>query len=209
MEALPKQIDEFREQEYWKNFYQQEEIVKKHGFEWYAEYQEVKPLLDSSFATICKGTTKKDAHVLVPGCGDSKLGHEMRLDGYGKITNIDFEEEVIDRMKIGRGVEGVEDYIKMDILYMNGIDDKSIDLSIDKGTLDALYSGKDSKNEKEVDKYFNELQRVTKSNNGQIAFISLLQSHILKKIIKFFLVNEDGANTSHSNCITEVKIQEI
>jgi ubiquinone/menaquinone biosynthesis C-methylase UbiE len=145
----------------------------------------------------------------VPGCGDSKLGHEMRLDGYGKITSIDFEEEVIEQMKIGRGVEGIEDYIKMDILEMNGIDENSIDVNIDKGTLDALYSGKDANNEAEVDKYFNELQRVTKTNNGQIVFISLLQSHILKKIIKFFLVNEGGSNTYHSNSITEVKIQEI
>jgi ubiquinone/menaquinone biosynthesis C-methylase UbiE len=145
----------------------------------------------------------------VPGCGDSKLGHEMRLDGYGKITSIDFEEEVIEQMKVGRGVEGIEDYIKMDILDMNGIDENSIDLNIDKGTLDALYSGKDANNETEVDKYFNELQRVTKTNNGQIVFISLLQSHILKKIIKFFLVNEGRSNTYHSNSITEVKIQEI
>lgn len=154
--------------------------------------------------------SKADAHVLVPGCGDSKLGHHMRIDGYGKVLNIDFEEDVVDRMKIEVGVEGIEDYQKMDILDMDGVADHSQDITIDKGTIDALYSGKDEKkDEGKVDKYFNELLRVTKPNTGQIVIISLLQSHILKKIINFFLKNDNGSNSSHDKSITEVKVNEI
>jgi hypothetical protein len=68
MEALPKgDIKEFHEKEYWQKFYQQEEVLKQHGFEWYAEYEEIKDMLDDNFKLITKGMKKEDAHVLVPG----------------------------------------------------------------------------------------------------------------------------------------------
>jgi len=210
MEALPKGDNkEFTEKEYWNNFYKQEAITKQHGFEWYAEYEEIKQMLDAQFTLISKGMSKQDAHVLVPGCGDSKLGHKMRLDGYGHVLNVDFEEDVVKRMKVEVGVEGSEDYAKMDVLDMKEIEDHTKDIVIDKGTLDALYSGKDNKDEYKVSKYFNETLRIAKVNSGQVVFISLLQSHILKKIISFYLVNEHNDNKHHENVITEIKIQEV
>jgi spermidine synthase len=133
----------------------------------------------------------------------------MRLDGYGRVLNVDFEEEVIERMKVGVGIEGVEDYSKMDILDMKDIESNSKDIIIDKSTLDALYSGKGDKDEYNVEKYFNEALRVVKTGTGQIVIISLLQSHILKKILSFFLLNEKETNSYHEGSITEVKIHEI
>ncbi|CAI2386965.1 unnamed protein product [Moneuplotes crassus] len=207
--TLPKTLDDFHTKEYWNEFYKQSDIIKQKGFEWYANYDDVKDQLDSNFKTINTGITKAEAHVLVPGCGDSKLSHQMRLDGYGKVTSIDFEEEIIEKMKIEVGVPGVEDYITMDVKDMKGIEDASIDVSLDKGTLDALYTGIDEENEAAIAKYFTELMRVTKPNNGQIVFISLLQSHILEKLISFFLKNEDHANRYHWKSITELKFEEI
>ena len=81
------------------------------------------------------------------GCGNSKLSDQMYEAGYEDILNIDIAPSVIDQMKQASIEKGYDlNKIKwetMDATNMEGIKDNSIDVLIDKGTLDALISGGD------------------------------------------------------------------
>ena len=147
--------------------------------------------------------------MLVTGWGDSRLGHEMHQDGYKKVINIDFEQDVIDKMDKEFGKIGEEEYLKMDVLDMNQIDEKTIDLVIDKGTLDALFSSNQEEDHTKIEKYFNEILRVLKPNTGYFVCVSLLQLHIFKQILSFFIKNENSSNSYYENSIIETKITEI
>jgi ubiquinone/menaquinone biosynthesis C-methylase UbiE len=72
------------------------------------------------------------------GCGNSKLSDQMYKAGYTNIVNIDISPSVIEQMKkeFPEMVWEVMDATKMS--YKDG----EFDVAIDKGTLDALISGK-------------------------------------------------------------------
>ena len=133
----------------------------------------------------------------------------MHQDGYKKVINIDFEQDVIDKMDKEFGKIGEEEYLKMDVLDMNQIDEKTIDLVIDKGTLDALFSSNQEEDHTKIEKYFNEILRVLKPNTGYFVCVSLLQLHIFKQILSFFIKNENSSNSYYENSIIETKITEI
>lgn len=73
------------------------------------------------------------------GCGNSKLSHQMHEQGYTDMVNIDISPSVINQMQkqFPNLVWQVMDATKM------SYPDHHFDLIIDKGTLDALISGKD------------------------------------------------------------------
>ena len=100
-------------------------------FDWYAEYPELKP----SFAEYDLKLTDR---ILMVGCGNSKLSIQMWEAGYKDITNIDISPSVIQQMKaqFPQMVWEVMDATAM--TYRDG----EFDVIIDKGTLDALVSGK-------------------------------------------------------------------
>ena len=133
----------------------------------------------------------------------------MHQDGYKKVINIDFEQDVIDKMDKEFGKIGEEEYLKMDVLDMNQIDEKTIDLVVDKGTLDALFSSNQEEDHTKIEKYFNEILRVLKPNTGYFVCVSLLQLHIFKQILSFFIKNENSSNSYYDNSIIETKITEI
>lgn len=72
------------------------------------------------------------------GCGNSKLSEQMFQDGYQNIINIDISPTVISQMneQFPHMTWKVMDATKMDFI------DGEFDIIIDKGTLDALISGK-------------------------------------------------------------------
>lgn len=86
---------------YWETRYTKD----PEPFDWYQRYSENPNL---------KGTLNKhiarDATILVPGCGSSRLSEEMFADGYqGGIVNIDISRTVIDLMSArAKGREGLQ-----------------------------------------------------------------------------------------------------
>lgn len=80
------------------------------------------------------------------GCGNSKLSDQMYEAGYEDILNIDISPSVIQQMKQASVKKGYEKmrWEVMDATDMAGIQDHSVDVLIDKGTLDALISGKNN-----------------------------------------------------------------
>lgn len=71
------------------------------------------------------------------GCGNSTLSVDMYNDGYHNILNIDYSEVVISQMQ-AQDTESKMQWKVMDIRDMKEIEDQSVDIAIDKGTMDAL-----------------------------------------------------------------------
>lgn len=71
------------------------------------------------------------------GCGNSTLSEDMYLDGYHYIVNLDYSSVVLKKMKARSEICSAMEWIVMDIRTMN-FSDKSFDVIIEKGTLDAL-----------------------------------------------------------------------
>lgn len=78
-------------------------------------------------------------------------------------------------------------YLQMDATNMS-FENESFSVVLDKGTLDALMTNDSEATIVTIDKYFAEINRVL-TNGGRYVCISLLQEHILKKILEYFPAN--------------------
>ncbi|KAL1491714.1 hypothetical protein ABEB36_012271 [Hypothenemus hampei] len=177
MNLIPKSKEEFSQKDYWDRFF------KKRGnkaFEWYGEYPEL--------ASYLHKYLKPQDNILIVGCGNSSLGQDLYDVGCRNVTNIDISKTVIKQMLSQNQKErsGLR-YLEMDALNTS-FDNEQFSVIIDKGTLDALMSDELDATVENVNKYFSEIQRVLK-NTGRYICISLLQDHILLKLLDYFPSN--------------------
>jgi SAM-dependent methyltransferase len=123
---MRKDLD-FSTKEYWQNKYKEKETT----FEWLENYSEIRDYIRSHIPCESK--------ILIPGCGNSTMGPEMRDDRYNNIEQIDFSEVVVEQMS-----KRFPDMIwkVMDITHLE-YDDNVFDVILDKGTIDALTCGGD------------------------------------------------------------------
>ncbi|XP_069674155.1 eEF1A lysine and N-terminal methyltransferase homolog isoform X1 [Periplaneta americana] len=174
MSLLPKTHEDFSQKEYWNAFF------KKRGtkaFEWYGEYPELCGLLH-------KYIKPKDM-ILMIGCGNSTLSADLYDVGYRHITNIDISHIVIRQMQDAHGKDRPDMvYQQMDALNMT-FNDCKFSVVLDKGTLDALMPDDSEDVKNRIDKLFQEIDRVLRIG-GRYVCISLLQEHILVKLLDFF-----------------------
>ena len=161
----PEVVDKtsYSSQEYWESRYQDPE-----GFhEWYCSYENLKPLLEMNITS--------QNSVLEIGCGDSPMLTGMLAAGHtGKLHAIDFSDTIVKKViedhpksdALSRRIE----YLVMDarkLIY----DSDSWDTVIDKGTMDAMLSDKDTglSNAKDL---LSEAFRVVNKTSGKICLIS-------------------------------------
>lgn len=174
MNLLPKSHEEFKTADYWNTFF------KKRGkkvFEWYGEYPEL-------CSYLFKYIKHKD-DILVVGCGNSTLSMNLYDAGYKNMINIDISEVVIKQMREwNRSKRPDLPYEVMDVTKMTYSDEK-FSVVLDKGTLDAIMPDITDTTLEVVDKFFQEIHRVLR-NGGRFVCISLLQEHILKKLVSYF-----------------------
>ncbi|XP_060803281.1 eEF1A lysine and N-terminal methyltransferase homolog [Amyelois transitella] len=173
MNLLPKSHKEFSEKDYWNKFF------KKRGnraFEWYGEYLELSSHLH-------KYIKPKDA-VLITGCGNSSLSADLYDVGYHNITNIDVSEVVIRQMNNINAKRSAMKFLCMDAMNMT-FENEEFNVVLDKGTLDALMPDDGEETQRRIDKYFSEIKRVLKLA-GRYVCVTLLQSHILNKLLATF-----------------------
>ena len=135
---------------YWEERYKNSDST----FEWLEDYDSLKCLIDKL------KISKENGKILNLGCGNSKICENMYDDGYKYIYNIDISYNVINTMiernKIKRPNIKFEVMDVRDLKYENN----SIDLAIDKSTIDALLCGENSFIN--VAKMIKEVQRVLK-----------------------------------------------
>jgi len=138
---------------YWENRYKN----SKDTFDWLEDYYSLKSIISE----LVPEENKKNSLILNLGCGNSLLCEEMFDDGYKNIINIDISETVINYMQ-NRNKEKRKKlkFFVMDCRNLISIKNNSIDLAIDKSTIDALLCGENSF--LNVAQMLKEVQRVLK-----------------------------------------------
>ena len=129
-------------------------------FDWYQRYSGVKDLVAQY--------VRKTDHILMLGCGNSRLSEDMYDDGFTTISNIDISKVCVDQM-----VEKYLDKTGLTWQQMNcsalEFPDESFDVVLDKGTLDSVLCGEGSTSN--AGKTLSEITRVLKPN-GVLVCIS-------------------------------------
>uniref|UniRef100_A0A915NTN2 Methyltransferase type 11 domain-containing protein n=1 Tax=Meloidogyne floridensis TaxID=298350 RepID=A0A915NTN2_9BILA len=173
---IPKSEKEFTDLSYWKKFF-------KHNssFEWYGDY--------SKLGQIFEKYIKSTDSILQIGCGNSSLADDLYDNGYRSILSIDTDQNVIDKQN-KKNLEN-RPTLKFKNCSASNIDlqNSSVNVIIDKGTLDALLPSKYS--EKEyilVDSIFNEIERCLAPFGRYIILSS--QEHIIQKLLNYFDKNQ-------------------
>ncbi|CAI9779706.1 unnamed protein product [Fraxinus pennsylvanica] len=142
------QTQAYGEPSYWDNRYTED----PGPFDWYQNYPSLSPLL--------RLYIHHHHRVLVVGCGNSAFSEEMVDDGYEDVVNIDISSVVIEAMQKKYSNRPHLKYIKMDVRDMSTFETGSFDAVIDKGTLDSLLCGYNSK--QNATKMLEEVCRVLK-----------------------------------------------
>ncbi|GES86083.1 S-adenosyl-L-methionine-dependent methyltransferase [Rhizophagus clarus] len=179
LNVLPDDVIEYRTKEYWEKRYSKE--PSEISFDWFKTYKELKPLFDVHLPN-------KNVSILMLGCGNSTLSEDMYDDGYHNITNIDFSETVIENMRIRCKDRTGMTWLIMDIRELNFLD-KTFDIVIDKGTMDALMCDEgdvwDPKPEviEIVKKEVDEVTRVLKVG-GKFIYITFGQPHFRRRYLE-------------------------
>ena len=110
------------------------------------------------------------------------------------IESVDYEEQVVKKMQEGK-LKGLSlNYAVGDVTDLKAYKAEEFSYAVDKGTLDAIAVNDKQETLDLCNGYFNEMCRVLKNNkNGVFMFVSLLQLHVLKIVIDFF-VKENTVN---------------
>lgn len=177
-QLLPKSKSHFAREEYWDKFFK----YRKDSFEWYAEYEHLKPLLNRYI--------KQNDCLLVIGCGNSSLSADLYDFGFKNNTSIDISDVVIKQMDHKYNRNGERNGLQfkcMDVFDMK-FGDNCFNVVIDKGTLDAIASDDSNASNLNINKMFEQINGVLKTY-GRYICVSLLQSDILKQLIDWFSLN--------------------
>ncbi|CAH9120890.1 unnamed protein product [Cuscuta epithymum] len=170
---LLQTLGDFTSKENWDNFF----TIRgsDDAFEWYSEWPQ---LQDHLIAQI-----SEDSHILVPGCGNSKLSEHLYDSGRRNITNIDFSKVVISDM-LRRNVRARPEmkWRVMDMTAMQ-LENESFDVIVDKGGLDALMEPK--LGPKFGNQYISEVKRVLKTG-GKFFCLTLAEVHVLDVLFHKF-----------------------
>lgn len=144
----------YGEPSYWDNRYNQE----TGPFDWYQKYPSLAPLLHLY--------VRSHHRILVVGCGNSAFSEGMVDDGFEDVVNIDISSVVIDAMQKKYSNRPQLKYIKMDVRDMSAFNTSSFDAVFDKGTLDSLLCGNNSR--QNACKMLQEVGRVLKDKGVYI-----------------------------------------
>ena len=142
-ESMVYSREEYAKKEFWDDRFSE----SNGQFDWYANWKEIKPVFYKYInygkdvpndEILAKNENQK---VLMVGCGNAKLSEEMAVfDNFQNIVNMDISKVVLEKMKERTDkIEKCKNFVydEMDATKMT-YGDNSFDLTIDKGTYDAL-----------------------------------------------------------------------
>ena len=175
---------------YWEDRYKS---CEDPTFDWLEDYSSLKTIISDL------NINKETGTVLNLGCGNSEMSEEMYDAGYHNIVNIDISHNVIKYMKERNKQRPKMTFCQMDVRDIK-LESNSVDLAIDKSTIDALLCGEDSFTN--VAKMIKEVQRVLKVG-GYYMIISYGNPesrvfHLKRKFLNFeitiFTIKKDYEN---------------
>ncbi|KAK3025335.1 hypothetical protein RJ639_043844, partial [Escallonia herrerae] len=149
-----KMTEAYGEAWYWDKRYEREAAEGGAPFDWYQKYQSLAPLL--------RLYVPPHHRVLVVGCGNSAFSEGMVDDGYRDVVNVDISSVVIEAMQkkyfgnphlkldpgVGTACCHFRDFLadmRMDVRDMSAFQKGSFNAVVDKGTLDSLLCGHNSR----------------------------------------------------------------
>ncbi|EJU03663.1 S-adenosyl-L-methionine-dependent methyltransferase [Dacryopinax primogenitus] len=133
MDTLPDNNQKFGKKEYWDQRYLEE---GEGAFDWFKTYGDISSVIHELIP-------KRDADILMLGCGNSRLSEKMYDDSYRHIVNVDYSHVVIEQMSERHsGTRPDMTWVEMDVRHLE-FPDAAFDVAIDKGTLDAMLTPKD------------------------------------------------------------------
>lgn len=121
---LPENNIIYKKKEYWDERFEQED-----AYDWLVTFDQVKSGLVEHI--------KPSDRILMLGCGNSTLSADLYNAGYKNIVNMDYSPVVIDRMRTKYADMSEMTWDVMDMKELT-YEDKSFDVVLDKGSLDAL-----------------------------------------------------------------------
>ncbi|KAH8033994.1 hypothetical protein HPB51_018505 [Rhipicephalus microplus] len=174
MDLLPKASSEFASEKYWNEFFNKR---GKETFEWYGE-------LWQHATAVFKYLKDPNDQILIIGCGNSTLSTDLYdCTSCKNITSIDISEVVIRQMNDKCGsLRPQMRFLQMDAAQMD-FKDEEFTVILDKGLVDALTPDKDCP--AKLYAVLKEVSRVLRVG-GRFLCISLLQSHVLQALLKWF-----------------------
>ena len=107
--------------------------------------------------------------------------------------SVDYEEAVVKKMEEAKPKDLNLKYTVGDVTKLTDLTNQSFDFSVDKGTLDAIAVDDKEETVKMCNAYFSEMVRVL-SQNGVFMIVSLLQPHVLKIVLDYFVKGNDLSN---------------
>lgn len=178
-----EELIEFSFPQYWDERYQAEQDGQAElgSYEWFRSFHKLKPLFDKHLLSFPPGS---DCHILHLGCGNSTLTADLHRLGYTNQTSVDFSQVVIDAMKLKYALLDTR-WILMDVRELD-LPDASVDIAVDKGTLDTFVHGSlwDPPDDvrTNVGKYVDEVARMLRPG-GLWLYITYRQPHFMKPLL--------------------------
>ncbi|KAL2430406.1 hypothetical protein ABEF95_006850 [Exophiala dermatitidis] len=158
--------------------------------EWFKGFASLKqPFLDKYLIGRWPPERYSDLRILHLGSGDSTVPIELLALGYKRQSCIDFSSVVISKMAAQYAdKDGLIEWIHGDVRDMrsSGIEDNSIDVAFDKGTLDAMISGSPwdppAQVRENVGRYLDEVARVLRPG-GVFLYVTFRQPHFMRPLL--------------------------
>ncbi|KAE8449647.1 hypothetical protein EG329_007977 [Mollisiaceae sp. DMI_Dod_QoI] len=180
-----EELIELAHPEYWNERYTAEQKAEEDGnktldsYEWFRTFEALRPFFAKHLPH-----PPNDSHILHLGCGNSTLTADLHALGYTNQTSVDFSQVVIDAMKAKYSSLDSR-WCVMDVRQLE-LNNKSVDVAIDKATLDAMIHGSlwDPPDDvrSNVGKYVDEVARVLRPG-GQWLYITYRQPHFMKPLL--------------------------
>ncbi|TVY47578.1 Endothelin-converting enzyme [Lachnellula occidentalis] len=134
--AKEEELRELTYPEYWNKRYisEQKDAATLGSYEWFRNFEKLHPFLNKHLPAPCE-----NPHILHLGCGNSTLTADLHDTGYKTQTSIDFSPVVINAMSAKYAGLNTT-WSVMDVRAIQ-FPESSIDVAIDKSTLDAMLHG--------------------------------------------------------------------
>lgn len=192
---LPKSVDEFRSQAYWDEHFRRYEDGADGGasaaaFEWYGEWRDLAAVASSAEC----GKWDRAAPVLIAGCGNSRIGEDMALGGFARVTAVDYSGVVIETMSARAAAVGLDDALTFEQADLRFLDhaDGTYATVVDKACLDAMMAdGEDAEGAADGEAALRQMMRVL-APGGRYVCVTLAQSHVLDLLLRTFPVASEG-----------------
>lgn len=164
-------------------------------FEWFRTFEQIRSFLS-------KHLPEPRLQPRLPhlDCGNSRLTAELHEIGYIDQLNVDFSAVVIANMS--RRYDDLNvDWLQMDVRNMSSLPAESIDVAIDKGTMDAMIYGSPwdppSEVREGITSTLENVHRLLKPG-GTFLYISYRQPHFIKLLLPGIFGNLEVVNLEDS-----------